>query len=94
MCSLYDGNLLSLKATTLNLPSCFSTTGSVEHIISVNTIESGLSTASGRGGFNRLSIAVITYSDWSRSLRAQPCRGQVKEDPPDCYNPSDDYGVI
>ena len=50
ICSLYDGNLLSLNARNMNLPSCFSTTGSVEHIISVNTIESGLSTASGRGG--------------------------------------------
>ena len=34
----------------MNLPSCFSITGFVEHIISVNTIESGQSTASGRGG--------------------------------------------
>ena len=41
MCSLYDGNLLSLNARNMNLPSCFSITGSVEHIISVNTIESG-----------------------------------------------------
>ena len=37
MCSLYDGSLLSLNARNMNLPSCFSITGSVEHIISVNT---------------------------------------------------------
>ena len=34
----------------MNLPSCFSITGSDEHISSVNTIESGRSTASSRGG--------------------------------------------
>ena len=57
--SLYDGNLLSLNARNMNLPSCFSITGSVEHIISVhvNTIESGRSTAlqssnGGGGGMN------------------------------------------
>ena len=48
--SLYDGNLLSLNARHLNLLSCFRITGSVEHISSVNTTESGQSTASGRGG--------------------------------------------
>ena len=37
ICSLYDGNLLSLNARNMNLPSCLSNTGSVEHIISVNT---------------------------------------------------------
>ena len=42
ICSLYDGNLQSLNARNMNLPSCFSTTGSVEQIISLNTIESGL----------------------------------------------------
>ena len=46
----------------MNLPSCFSTTGSVEHIISVNTIESGLSTASGRGGFRSRSMVVLRAS--------------------------------
>ena len=64
MCSLYDGNLLSLNARNMNLPSCFSITGSVEHIISVNTIESGRSTASGRGVFRSGSMVVLR-SSWA-----------------------------
>ena len=62
MCSLYDGNLLSLNGRNMNLPSCFSITGSVEHIISVNTIESGRSTASGRRGFRSGSMVVLRAS--------------------------------
>ena len=61
MCSLYDGNLLSMNARNMNLPSCFSITG---HIISANTIESGRSTASGRGGFRSGSMVVLR-SSWA-----------------------------
>ena len=45
----YDSNLLSLNARNMNLLSCFRITGSVKHISSVNTTESGQSTASDRG---------------------------------------------
>ena len=50
------------KTRNMNLPSCFSITGSVEHIISVNTIESGRSTTSGRGGFRSESMVVLRAS--------------------------------
>ena len=64
ICNLYEGNSLSLNAKNMNLPSCFSITGCVEHTISVNTIESGQSTVSGRGGFRSGSMVVLR-SSWA-----------------------------
>ena len=39
--------------------------GSVEHIISVNTVESGLSPTSGRGGGFRSGSMVVLRASWA-----------------------------